>query len=362
MGALDSGNQSASGVYWARPGLFIDGVEETVLSTGLLLCSIIETVSGLYRCEVTLGNWNPATTADGYIYFDRKLLDFGKSLQVKFNNQLLFDGRIMAIEGRYPKGGPTEIVILAEDRLQDLRMTRRTRSFAQSSDADVFQQLAGDHGLSSEIDVTGPTYETINQVNQSDLAFLRERARLLGAELWVEGSTLHVQMRTSRGNSSPPELTYRSRLREFTVIADLAGQRTSVLSQGWDVMSKSAISAEASDAVLCNELDDDESGASILSSGFGDRVEAISHNAPFSTNEAQAQADALYRDIARRFVVGHGVADTDASLRVGGQVILKGLGALFTGKYYLSQIRHVFDGENGIRTEFTGERSGMGRN
>jgi uncharacterized protein len=55
------------------------------------------------------------------------------------------------------------------------------------------------------------------------------------------------------------------------------------------------------------------------------------------------------------------VAETDPRLRVGGQLDLKGLGALFSGKYYVSQVRHVFDGRNGIRTEFTGERPGIGR-
>ena len=38
----------------------------------------------------------------------------------------------------------------------------------------------------------------VQQWNQSDLAFLRERARLVNAELWVEGSTLHFKSRPQR--------------------------------------------------------------------------------------------------------------------------------------------------------------------
>ena len=36
----------------------------------------------------------------------------------------------------------------------------------------------------------GPTYKTLAQVNQSDLAFMRERARSIDAELWMDGSKI----------------------------------------------------------------------------------------------------------------------------------------------------------------------------
>jgi phage protein D len=272
----------------------------------------------------------------------------------------LFDGRIMALEGRFPQGTPPQIAVLADDRLQDLRMTRRTRTFAQMSDADVFRQIATDHSLSTQIDVTGPTYEALTQVNQSDLAFLRERARGLDAELWVEGSALHVQPRTRRATQTL-ELTLGGRLREFSVTADLAGQRTSLLAHGWDVAAKSALRVEATSSAISGELHGEDSGASILASALGNRVESTAHTLPLSSTETQAHAEAMFRAGARRFVVGRGVAETDPQLRVGAQVDLKGLGPLFSGKYYLSQAKHVFDGVHGIRTEFTGERPGIGR-
>jgi phage protein D len=354
-------DESSNGLFWPRPSLHVAGEEQPALAAGLLGLLITETASGLYRCEALFGNWNPAGSSGGFLYFDRRLFDFGKSFEIRFNDQVLFAGRIMALEGRYPQGSPPQIMVLADDRMQDLRMTRRTRSFSQSSDADAFRQIASDHGLRPQIDVSGgATYETLAQINQSDLAFLRERARGLDAEVWVDGDTLHVQPRTGRAGNAF-EIVFGSRLREFSVIADLAGQRTSVLAHGWDVAAKSALRAQADESAIRGELNGDESGAGILASARGDRVDALAHTAPVSSSEAQAHADALFRACARRFVVGRGVAETDARLRVGGQVDLKGLGPLFSGKYYLSQVRHMFDGTNGIRTEFTGERPGIGR-
>jgi len=40
---------------------------------------------------------------------------------------------------------------------------------------------------------------------------------------------------------------------------------------------------------------------------------------------------------------------------------LKELGPLFNGKYYVAEVKHLFDGTKGIRTEFVGERPGLGR-
>ena len=62
-----------------------------------------------------------------------------------------------------------------------------------------------------------------------------------------------------------------------------------------------------------------------------------------------------------RFLTGRGIAETDARLRVGATVDLQGLGPLFSGKYYVSETRTLFDGVRGLRTEFGAERPGLGR-
>ena len=77
--------------------------------------------------------------------------------------------------------------------------------------------------------------------------------------------------------------------------------------------------------------------------------------------EAQSTADAYFKMSARRFVVGHGLAETDLNLRVGSYVNLTGLGPMFSGKYYVTEVRHMFDRRRGLRTEFTSERPGIGQ-
>jgi len=352
---------SGNAVYSSRPVIRIGGQDDADLSAGLMSLVIAETVSGIYRCEVLFGNWGAAQGATGFLYFDRRTLDFGKALEIKLGEDVLFDGRVTALEGRFPEGGPPQINILAEDRLQDLRMTRRSRSFADTSDSDVFRQIASDHGLTPQIDLSGPTHKFLAQVNQSDLAFLRDRARAIGAEVWVKGSALHAAARGARSQGAPLEMAIGGKLREFSVIADLANQRTSVSVTGWDVAGKSSLESTAGASAISSELEGGEGGPGVLSSALGERKEALAHAVPFSSDEARAEAEAVLRLLARRFVVGRGLAQTDARLRVGGKVDLAGLGSLFSGRYYVAQVRHLFDTVQGIRSEFMCERAALGR-
>jgi phage protein D len=344
----------------SRPTLAVGGTDSATLTGGLLRLRVRADMHGLSNCEAEFGNWGPKGDASDFLFFDRSLLDFGKDLQIKLGTTELFAGKITALEARYPQGNSPSLVVLAEDRFQDLRMTRRTRTFADASDSDVFSQIAGDHGLSPSVGVHGPTHRVLAQVNQSDLAFMRERARALDAELWLSGSTLNVQPRAGRGGS-PVRLTYGKELRELRVVADLAGQATSLEVTGWDVAGKQTLKERVDGSVVSSELAGGASGPSILQSAFGERKEALANAVPQTSAEAHARAEALLKRRARRFLVGHGTAETRAELKVGVTVTLAGLGPLFDGDFYLAATEIVFDGAHGMRTELELERPGLGK-
>jgi phage protein D len=350
---------TASAFVSASPAFTAGGQDAPDLSTQLVTMTVHEDTLGLYRCEAEFGNWGNVNGRIGFRYFDRALFDFGKAFKVKFGDTVLFDGRVMGLQAIFPDAAPPRIRVLADDRLQDLRMTRRTRTFADASDADAMRTIASDHSLTADIDAPGPTHKVLAQVNQSDLAFVRERAHAIDAEVWVDGTTLHVKKRAARDAGSV-ELTWQNQLREFDVTADLAGQRTSVTVSGWDVSGKEAIKSEATSSAIVAELGSDTSGVSILE-GIAARKENLAHPVPITSSEGKEAAEAFFRMSARRFVTGRGVAETSSGLRVGARVEIKEVGPLFSGKYMVTAVRHRFDGQHGIRTEFEVERPGIGR-
>src|SRR5258706_12957852 len=186
-------------VRTASPTLTIDGQENSGLMGGLIGLSVAENIAGLYRCEAMFGNWGLVNGALDFVYFDRQTLDFGKPFQVKIDSDLIFEGRIIGLEAQFSNAGERTITVLAEDRFQDLRMTRRTRTFNDVTDSDVFQSIANDHSLTPQVSLPSTQHKVLAQVNMSDLAFLRERARASGAELWIQDRTLYAKARTDRG-------------------------------------------------------------------------------------------------------------------------------------------------------------------
>jgi len=359
-----NGSNNNTGLFYAaRPIISVDGRVESQLGEILLVDLLVEeTTMGLFRCETRFTNWDPGT-ATSFRFFDAQVLDFGKEFSVEMGRpnevRKIFAGRIMGLEAQYPAGRAPELVVLAEDRFQDLRMTRRTRTFNESSDADVVRQIASDQGLEADVDVDGPTYRVLTQLNQSDLAFLRERAAAVDAELWIEERTLHFQAR-SRRDAGTTELTYGGNLREFYALADLAHQRTSVRISGWDVENKQAIDEEASENTIRGELNGLRSGSALLEQALAVRHERIVTATPITREEAVSITEAEYRRRSRRFVTGTGVADGEADIRVGSRVELSGLGPYFDGTYYVCKARHMFDLADGHRTLFEVERPGMG--
>jgi phage protein D len=214
------------GVINADAQIEIDGERNPNISAGLLSLLVEETTESLYRCEACFGNWGNTEDGPSFLYLDREILDFGKSLTVTLGSgdgsRQVFMGYISALEAQFTQDSPPTIVVLAEDRAQDLRGTRRTRVFEDMSDAQVFEKIAQEHNLETEIDIQGPTHTLLAQVNQSDLAFIRERARRVGAEIWLDDRTLHVKTRTGRTSVGADLTLIRGRgLLEFTATVSL---------------------------------------------------------------------------------------------------------------------------------------------
>lgn len=356
---------TAAGYVSARPRLKVDGQVQTALAEDHLQSLVVEeTTAGLFRCEARFNNWGSRSNEVGFLLFDRQLLDFGKDFEVEMGPpdaaRRVFAGRISGLEALYPAQRAPELTVLAEDRLQDLRMERRTRSFENVSDADVVRRIASAHGLTPQVDLDGPTYPVLVQLNQSDLAFLRERLAAIDGELWVEGRTLHAVQRARRAAGSLT-LTYGQNLLEFSALADLAHQRTAVRVSGWDPDGKEAIDESAEEAAIVGELAGGDSGSAILGRALAARREPVAAATPLSAREATALAEARYRERARRFVTGRGSTDGSAALQVGASVTLKGLGPLFDGDYMVTRATHRFDTRDGFRTGFEVARPGLGR-
>ncbi len=340
----------------SRPTIRIDGESQPRLEAAMLSYRLHASIESMASAEIEFGNWGGEDA--GFQFFSRDILDFGKEIVVSLQNEILFQGRISAINGRFPSAGPPTIVVLAEDRLQDLRMTRRSRSFEQVSLADVADAIARDHGLTAQVEVETAVAPVLTQVNQTDFAFLFDLARRFNAKVHISEQTLYV---TEDRGTPPVDLRWSGTLREFDVTADLARQYNAIIASGWDVASKEAISHEADSSEMSAEIGSDTGGAALLEEFFEPRIETLAHLKPSTVTEAREFANGAYRRMARDFVMGEGECETDPLIHVGAMLELSGLGDLFNGLYRALEVTHCFDPQLGALSEFRCHRAGIGR-
>ena len=200
---------------------------------------------------------------------------------------------ITAIDARrFPKAGRRRSACCAEDRLQDLRMTRRTRTLRRrDADATCCGRIAGDHGLQPrDRRRAATTHKVLAQVNQSDLAFLRDRARREDAEVWVEGTKLHVAQRARRSAARSSCAWAGAAARVLRQRRSRAPAHQLVGVSGWDVAGKRAAKHEADEAAIRVRAQRRRRAASRSSQrAFGDARETLAHAVP-ATDARSARA------------------------------------------------------------------------
>jgi len=347
---------------FTAPIFKLDGEAHGDLARDLRRLEIEETTAGLKRLTARLvAQGAPVEGAEQrLLYLDGATVDFGKRLQVVLGASPaayeVFDGWISALEAQFREGREPEVQVCAEDKFMALRMTRRLKTYEQVSDADIAEQIASEHGLTPAVEAPGPTYDVVQQWNMSDLAFLRERARLIQAEVWLAGETLHFSTRPQR-QGTPLTLVQGNHLVALQARADLAHQRTKVIVSGFDAAERERVEEEAGAEAIAAEVTGGVTGPALLERAFGERVSYRVREVPLKSAEATAWARAEFLRRARGFVTVSGVTRGSAEMVVGSQLTLERVGHPFEGGgYYATRVRHTYDLQEGFRTHFEAER------
>ncbi|HZQ81923.1 MAG TPA: contractile injection system protein, VgrG/Pvc8 family [Gaiellaceae bacterium] len=348
------------------PVFKLDGSVVGDLARDILRLEIDDSIDGLRTAKAIFTGVALSGSGDvePLVHLDGSDLDFGKKLEISIgapgNERIVFTGLISAVEVEHNESDVPVVTAYAEDALMKLRMTRRLKTYEQMSDADIAQDIASQHGLSADTDADGPTYDVVQQWNQSDLAFLRTRAALIQAEVWADDDKLCFKSRTSRTGTSLT-LVQGGDLMSVRLRADLAHQRTSVKVSGYDASSRDQIEEESGSDAIQAEASGGTTGPALLQKALGESVSHRVRAVPLVDGEAQSFAKAEQLRRARSFVTADGVTTGTPDLIVGSQLTLQRVGDAFEGAgYYATRVLHAYDLINGFRTHFHAERSTLG--
>ncbi len=354
-------------VSFAAPRITVGSDILPELSRDLLFLRVVEANDGLRHLQARFVAFGPTrgSEADELMYLDGSRFDFGSDVKVEIgpeeDRQLVFEGKVSAISAQFEEGQEPEVLICAEDTLMSLRMTRRMKTYNNVSDAEIAQEIADLHGLEAQADAPGPSYDVVQQWNMSDLAFLRDRARRIQADVWVEEGKLHFRSRDQRPTNEIT-LVQGNHLLSLKASADLAHQRTQVRITGYDASDRSSIDASSDLQSIQGEIPNGRNGIDILSESFGDDHRSLRvRDVPLNSDEAQDWSKNELLRRARSFVTVSGTTRGTPSMNVGSRLNLERVGAPFEGpEYYVVKVCHRHDLNQGYRTDFIAERGAIG--
>jgi phage protein D len=316
----------------------------------------------------------------------------------------LIEGEITAIEAHFSTGHQAPIVVRGYDVSHRLHRGRYNRSFQNVTYSDVVQQIAGEAGITiGTIDPSGDPVDYIFQENQTNMEFLQEKiAYRIGFELFVQDGLLNFR-KPKEGEAL--NLAWGDDIQSFRVRVTSAEQVSSVEVRSWDYNTKTAIvSKKQTDQVITtteyqkgsstsqqfgrtsqspNTKTPNQKGGS-TSGQTGRRSQppntktpnqkggstsgqtgsssqppkmivvdqpVLSNQQVFSSKQADEMAQALCNELGGQFVYADAQAPGEPRIQVGKVVNVTDMGK-YTGKYYVTESRHVYS--QGIyTTEFS---------
>lgn len=305
---------------------------------------------------------------------DADLFREGSSVKIALgyvdDMQDMIEGEITQISPSFPQSGIPTVAIEGHTLLHRLHGTHTTRTFQGVSDKDIVAKIAQEANLQAEAEDTQIHYEYLIQPNQTDLEFLRERARRLHFEILVQGKKLifrrsqeqksksytlvwaHAQKAVAMGSNTIPLSTFHLQM-------NASKPATSVEARSYDPISKQAFVSHAGPSDQTSAMGGTTKGGDVTSAAFKRERKHVHVVTPFgSPSECHEHAKASYNNQAMGLVSGTAETIGVPDLR-GGQIItLLGVGRRFEGEYRIDEATHIIAGD-GYKTTLSVKRNSV---
>ena len=287
------------------------------------------------------GSSNPKTAVD------QSPFKIGNSLEVQLGSlgdrgtKKVFKGEIVSEEPIF-EAAHAEVTVRAYDKAHRLNRDRKTRTFQDVTAGDIVSTVAGDHGLSPDVESTNDTFKYVQQSMETDWELLWRLALMYDRELVVDDRTLKFR-KGAKAYGTEVTLTYTDNLTAFRPRITGAAEVKKVTVRGWDIDQKQAIVGESQAPTLRSDAPASSAhGKAATDVGASANGTLISDQAPVTVGHAKSIATSMMQRLASASIEAEGSAFGLPTLRAGINVKIEGVGARFSGKYRLSSVTHLW--------------------
>jgi len=281
--------------------------------------------------------------------------------------RLMLAGVITSIAPSFPAAGQPTLKVSGQNVLRQLQVKQQTRTFKGMTDSKIAMEVGEKGGwkiggldvkVRTKPDVVEPVIDQVLQNNQYDIVFLLQRAHVIGYDVVLrqEGKDSNTKLYVYFGPSKAEPrqkylLEWGRSLISFDPTLTTTRQVKKVTVRYWDGVKKKPGTVTVDRKKLPTKSLRNDEVLKRMEAGFAENEDIICDR-PFRDEQAaRAYATSVLSDVAKGFVTGKGSTFGTPDLRAGCMVEITGLGAIFTGHYFVTSTTHTI-GAGGYVTEF----------
>lgn len=291
--------------------------------------------------EIILQN-HQAKWSDADLFFD------GREIEIELGyvgaTEPVFKGEITAWRTELDRDAPSSLVVRGMDKSHRLMRGTKTRTYVEKTAPQIAQQIAGEYGLSPQVDSGGVQVKFRIQSNETDYVFLRRLADTEGYEFWVDGDDLHFEVpQLGSKEGTAPVFVYGKSIKAFLPMADFRTPVKTVVGQAWNSDTQEDISATVEAGAQLMTLSGSDHGGEVASSALGDAKRHLTDLPAETKEQAERMAKTKLTQYGMSFLTGELEVRGDPKVLAGDVVKIEKCGQWFSGTYYVVDANHFYD-------------------
>lgn len=278
-------------------------------------------------------------SAQEFVLSNSDLVIPGKEIEIKAgyhsDEETIFKGIVIKHSLKIRSGGSL-LVIECKDQTVKLTSGRKSKYFPDSKDSDAFEEILGLYGIGTDIDDTGFQHRKLVQYNSTDWDFIVTRAQANGKVCVVDDGTVSIKA-PDYEQTELATVAYGATMLDFDAEIDARTQNSKVSSYAWDPAKQELAEVEAIDpSVTLNGNLSSGDLAQVI--GLDNLQLKYGGAAPDESIQDWANAKILFDQLSK--VRGRVKFQGIPACKPNTTLKLEGVGDRFSGKVYISAVRH----------------------
>lgn len=310
-----------------------------VLVSGELLPQSIHVLSIDVEKEVNRIPWAKLVIRDGdpatqeFSVSNEELFVPGKEIEIKAgyhsDEETIFKGIVIKHNLKIRSNG-SFLIVECRDKTVKLTVGRKSRYFYDISDSEMIDSIVNPYGLEKDIESTSVMHKELVQYNVTDWDFCVARAQANGKIFVVDDGKVMVKS-PNLNQDNVDTVSFGSSLLEFDAEIDARNQFQKVTAYGWSFADQELLESEANSSEPLSEV-------------IGlDNLELINGGSGSASLQQWADSKLLFNELAK--IRGRVKFQGIPGVKPNTMLMLDGVGNKFSGKVFVSAVRHqIADG------------------